>query len=252
VILHGVDFSGADSGGASKIRIVERNLRDRGGAVRVAGRVDRGSLLRVIRESAADGGQHAWRIDAPFGLPLETIAAAGIASDWRAVAEWMKSFGSPRGWRQSLRETTRKEPRRACDHEARTPMAPMNLRIFKQTWTLIAEVLLPLADDGIRIEPVANTSDPDAKVVVAEGCPSSVLQRYGWPHRGYKGGGDPPREVRAGLVGRLSSVGVLIPDRVAEQAIEDEEGDLLDALLLTTPPYQTVPTATASIEAWVY
>lgn len=130
-------------------------------------------------------------------------------------------------------------------------MAPMNLRLFKQTWTLVCEVLLPLAEAGVRIEPVAASGD--GRIVVAEGCPASVLQARGWPHRGYKGRGDPPRQRRAELLDRLvHEDGFEIAAAIAEQAITDEEGDVLDAILLVTDPLCGPPPAEAVREGWVY
>jgi hypothetical protein len=251
MILHGVDFSGADSGGAAKIRVVDRNLRARGDEVALRGRFDRKTLLRTILESAREPGEHLWRIDAPFSLATESLTALGVARDWKAMAAWMADFGSPRGWRHAVRAVDRREPKRFCDRADSTPMAPMNLRVFKQTWTLICEVLLPLAEAGVRIEPLVNTAEP-SRTTVCEGCPASVLHRLGWPTKGYKGQGDPPRVVRATILERLPSVGVRMPDALAREAMDDAEGDLLDAILLTTTPVQTVAPADAMIEGWVY
>lgn len=261
VVLHGVDFSGADSGGAAKIRVAERDLAPRS-AVRVPGRMDRNTLRKAIIASASDGREHFWRIDAPFGLPLECFAAArpeGMSSGdltWRAVADWMAGFGSAREWRTAMRELSRREPRRACDRQFRTPLAPMNLRVFKQTFTVITEILLPLADAGIAIEPVHGGSGSGCRVRVGEGCPASVLHARGWPSKGYKGGGEPPRVVREEIIRLLRKEGLEIPSPIAVEAIHDAEGDLLDALILVTQPLGVaVPpelAATAAVEAWVY
>jgi hypothetical protein len=261
VVLHGVDFSGADSGGAAKIRVAERDLAPRS-AVRVAGRMDRNTLRKAIIASASDGREHFWRIDAPFGLPLECFASVrpeGMSSGeltWRAVADWMAGFGSAREWRTAMRELSRREPRRACDRQFRTPLAPMNLRVFKQTFTVITEILLPLAEAGIAIEPVHGGTGSGCRVRVGEGCPASVLHARGWPAKGYKGGGEPPRVVREEIIRLLRKEGLEIPSPIAVEAIHDAEGDLLDALILVTQPLGVaVPpelAATAAIEAWVY
>jgi hypothetical protein len=249
VILHGVDFSGADAGGAAKIRMVSRDLAAPRTPIRQQGRFDRRGLVRRIVELAGDGGRHLVRIDAPFGLPLETLRRAEVEPSWRAMAAWMAGFGSPRRWRSELRQADRKEPRRVCDHAFQTPMAPMNLRVFKQTWTLIAEVLGPLVEAGIRVEPVM---PGESSVTVCEGCPASLLRLLGWPDHGYKGHGEPPRRVRADLLQRLGRTGVVVPRDMAEAAEADPEGDLLDAMLLTLDPLQCVPPAEALVEAWVY
>ncbi|MBL9150391.1 MAG: hypothetical protein JNM94_17025 [Phycisphaerae bacterium] len=251
MILHGVDFSGADGGGAAKIRIVERDFAKPRGPIVSRGRADRRGLLRQIRERATDGRRHVWRIDAPFSLPIETLDEFHVPHDWMAMARWMRDFGSPRGWRHDIRSVSRREPKRECDRAERTPMAPMNLRVFKQTWTLIAEVLLPLAEEGVRIEPVM-PGDPTAATTICEGCPASTLHRFGWPTRAYKGGGDPPALVRESIVASLRRDGMTIPDALAAEAIADTEGDLLDAMILVTPPVQTVVPREATIEAWVY
>ncbi len=250
ILLHGVDFSGADSGGAAKIRVVERDLGAPRAPVRLLGQFDRGALVRAIRASAEDGRLHLWRVDAPGGVPLATLGECGVPPEWRAAAAWMRDLGSPRGWRSAVRERTRREPRRACDTAASTPMAPMNLRIFKQTWTFVCEVLLPLAEAGIAVEPMSPVAG--ARVVVCEGCPASVLAGKGWARRGYKGGGAPPADVRADIVRELRNAGMAIPPALAEKAIADVEGDLLDALLLASEPVQTVVPREALIEGWVY
>jgi len=260
LILHGVDFSGADGGGAAKIRIAEREHAPRS-AVRVRGRLDRNGLRRAILESRSDGREHLWRIDAPFGLPAECFSEArpeGMPAGevtWRGIAEWMSGFGTAREWRGAMRELSRREPRRLCDREFRTPLAPMNLRVFKQTFTVITEILLPLSEEGIAIEPVAVPAG-GSSVRVCEGCPASVLLRRGWPAKGYKGGGEPPRVLREEIIRLLRKDGLEIPSPHAVEAIHDEEGDLLDAMILVTEPLAVpIPAehaATVSVEAWVY
>ncbi len=251
MILHGIDFSGASSGGAAKIRVVERDLLKRHEPIRSKGRMDRNSLVRHILECAKDGQQHMFRIDAPFGLALETLRQFDVSPTWSGMVTWMESFKDPRLWRTAIRKVSRQEPKRVCDQVFRTPMAPMNLRIFKQTWTLIAEVLKPLADSGIRIEPV-HSGHAKNQVAVCEGCPASILKFFGMPDHGYKGAELPPRQLRERLVRMLDQEHVRISDRMGQEAIDDGEGDLLDAMILLTEPLQWVPPATAKIEGWIY
>ena len=250
LVIHGVDFSGADSGGAAKIRVVTRDMSDPRAPVASMGRLDRRALVRAVLASRADGRNHLWRVDAPLSIPAEIVREFGLAEDWMAVARWMQEQGSPRMWRTAVRGLTRREPRRACDAAMSTPMSPLNLRVFKQTWTFICEVLLPLAEEGVRIEPcVPGTSNA---VVICEGCPASVLNARGWPKRGYKGAGEPPRALRAQLLRQLGEWGVVVPPAMAEEATRDEEGDLLDAIILATPPFAAVVPAVGRVEGWVY
>ena len=243
--LHGVDFSGAENGGLHKIRVASWKSPTE----IVVERADRKMLVRMILDSAKSDQNHLWRIDAPAGIPLQTIRAHGIAENWLASAQWSAQFGSPRAWSTKLREVSREEPRRKTDSESRTPMAPMNLRVFKQTWTFMCEVLLPLQSAGISISPMALTG---SRVTVCEGCPSSVLQRLGWPAKGYKGEGEPPSRVRALIARRLEETGIPISKVMMQKIIEDTEGDLLDAIILLTPPVFSAFPAEAIVEGWVF
>lgn len=250
IMLHGVDFSGADSGGAAKIRVVHRDLGAPRAAVVAGGQFDRTALVRAVDASTRDGRAHLWRVDAPMGMALATIRELGLAEEWRTVAAWMSECGGARPWRSRVRDTTRREPRRVCEQAMATPMASMNLRIFKQTWTFVCEVLLPLAESGVTIAPVLPR--PGAPVTVCEGCPASVLAAKGWAKRGYKGDGAGPATVRADLVRALRHEGMNIPQPLAEAAIADREGDQLDALILVSEPFQTVVPREAMVEGWVY
>ena len=149
-VIHGVDFSGADAGGEAGIRIASRPCVAESVVDRIE-RLDRTGLKRRILASLDDGHDHLWLIDAPFGLPLPTLEACGIPDDWSKTVEWMAGFRTPRDWRRGVRGVTRKEPRRLADRAAATPLASMNLRIFKQTWTAMVELLRPLADAGEEV-----------------------------------------------------------------------------------------------------
>ena len=249
MILYGIDFSGGADGGRGKIRVVRRDLADRGGAIAVLGAMSRRELRAAIEQEHESS---LWRIDAPFGLALETIESHGLEASWLECARWMRSFESPRAWRTALRDCSRREPKRYCDRASATPMAPMNLRVFKQTWTLVCEILLPLAEAGVRLEPVQRG---EAGPVVAEGCPASALRLRGWPWRGYKGRGEPPRAVRREILERLGSEwsgAATIPHDSFAAAIDDTEGDLVDAMLLVADPWCGPVPACANVEAWVY
>ncbi|MSR18407.1 MAG: hypothetical protein EXS00_04430 [Phycisphaerales bacterium] len=250
MIIHGVDFSGADSGATSRIRIASRTLGSRGGeSVRVE-RVDRNTLLRLIRASSLDGGRHLWRVNAAMGLPLEAVSKHEVALDWLEVARWMNAFGAPRPWRTAMRLTERAEPRRTADREFRTPMAPMNLRSFKQTWVFICQVLLPLAEEGqVSISPCRVVGG--AACTLAEGCPSWVLRARNLPAKGYTGDSAGPKRARAGIVAALAECGILLDTRVSTEAIDEPSGELLDAVLLSTDPVERSSPEVARLEGWI-
>ena len=249
-IIHGVDFSGADAGGEIGIRVASRSCVPESLIDRIE-RFDRSGLRRRIMASLEDGNEHLWLIDAPFGLPIPTLEACGIPIDWAATVEWMAGFRTPRDWRRGVRAVTRKEPRRLADRAAATPMASMNLRIFKQTWTAMVEVLHPLAKEGVRIEPLAGPRD--SRVVVAEGCPASILKRGGDSSRGYKGKEASNRDRRREILEIAHRQwGLRISESVADRCIDGTGGDDLDAVLMTLDPLVTVFPPEASVEGWVF
>jgi hypothetical protein len=192
VILHGVDFSGADGGGAAKIRIVERDFDKPRSPIVSRGRADRQGLLRQIRECAAGGRRHVWRIDAPFSLPIETLDAFRVPHDWMAMARWMRDFGSPRGWRHEIRSVSRREPKRECDpRRAHADGADESPR-------LQADVD---ADLGRALAPRRGGRAHRAGRVRRSGCNDDALRRLPGLHVA------PVRLADEGLQGRRRSAG---------------------------------------------
>ena len=246
LITHGVDYSGAKGGGGSKIVIA---TRDAEGLISVRRGATRQDLLTMIRSANADGNRHLWRIDAPISLPESVFAAHGISPDWLALARWMSTFDSARDWRRALRAVDRKERKRTCDRAAKAPLAPMNLRVFKQTWTAVCELLRPLAEEGFHIAPVHPT---DAPSILTEACPASVLDRIGQSSRGYKGAEPAHLQRRSELCSVLSEEGLDLPAQAIKHAERDAQGDVLDALLLLLPPVHEVVPREASIEGWIW
>jgi hypothetical protein len=58
--------------------------------------------------------------------------------------------------------------------------------------------------------------------------------------------------VRADLMRLLHRARIVVTPDMEAAAIDDVEGDLLDALLLTLDPLQWVPPSEARVEAWIY
>ena len=246
LVLHGVDFPGADSGGSQKIVVATRNGAEE---VVLRRRISRIELRTMILESMGQPSAQLWRIDAPFSLSSSIYQRHGIEPSWRALAEWMSGFATARDWRRAMRAVDRKEPKRTCDRVARTPMAPMNLRVFKQTWTVIRDVLLPLADAGVHVAPLHRT---ESSVLVTEGCPASVLFARGESSRGYKGSSDGHRQRRSRLCGLMRDWGIDLSPQDRRSAVEDSEGDVLDAALLLADSTLHVPPAEAALEGWIW
>jgi hypothetical protein len=126
----------------------------------------------------------------------------------------------------------------------------MNLRVFKQTWGFACQVLLPLTQAGVSVEPMAPA--PASTVSVCEGSPAGVLALHGWQRRGYKGVGEPPHAARSDIVRQLRHQGINVPPALAKQAENDAEGEWIDALLLLTDPTHTVVPSAGLVEGWIF
>ena len=266
-IYHGLDFSGASNPRQKTWLSTWRP----GEAAATRNGFSRGALVRSLLELAADGATHHVLIDAPLALPVEHLRQLGVDRSWTQVLRWLQEFQSPRAWRSKTRKVSRLEPRRDVDVRARTPMSPLNIRVFKQTWHAMVSLVLPLLEhpESVAVLPMtAAFFEPKrlrpqlVPVRIGEGCPASFLRSREWPHRGYKGPAPSCRERRAALLSHLQDdCAVEITPRTARLAVEDTEGDALDSLLLlpsaqrfaeSDPHTILAGHEDAAIEGWVY
>lgn len=199
------------------------------------GGLSHGELVALVRRSAADGYRHCWLIDAPLALPVELLERHKVPAAWPAALAWISSFGNAQAWRRACRSVSRREAWRGIDRSAKTPLPPTNLRVFKQTYHAIVSVVARLRPlDAVIVLPMelagaeggAGKRLDAATACIGEGCPSSTLQRLGWPHRGYKGPAGRNRELRQELLERLSrEVGSpVVPAAAAADPVVHVEG----------------------------
>jgi hypothetical protein len=135
----GIDFSGAAKAGR-KIWIAEaaveanhlRINRCTRACDLVGSSRDRTRCLPVLREFIGRPGRFAYGADFPFGLP----AALVEQSNWQEfVLNFAEKFPSDLEFSDLLHiRANAKELKRITDIEARTPLSPYNLRIFRQTY----------------------------------------------------------------------------------------------------------------------
>ncbi|UCG34229.1 MAG: hypothetical protein JSU68_06250 [Phycisphaerales bacterium] len=235
-LILGVDFSGAADAG-TKLWIccggmereelrVESCFRgqDLPGSAR-----ERDTCLRALRVFIARSGPSAVGLDFPFGLP-GALMPEGSWGDFAVC--FAASCESPGAFRRECYERAgRRELKRATDVEARTPFSPYNLRLYRQTYYGIGDVLGPLvADEAVSVLPMQQAK-PDRPWLL-EICPASTLKSLGM-YAPYKGRIGACRAGRERILSRLEGAGSL---RVADEAlrevvIEDAGGDALDSVL---------------------
>lgn len=232
--LLGVDFSAAADAGRA-LWVAEGRLR--AGIVEVTalrparelpgGGLARAAALAALRAYIAEQGEALVGIDAPNSLPR-----ALVTQNWR---RWLAGFAAlhptPEAFRDACRVATGgRELRRASDLAARTPFAPWNLRLYRQTWHAVAAVYAPLVEAGAVT--VAPFQPPlPGKPRLAEICPASTLKHLGL-YRPYKGRAAGLPAARGAILEAIRAATPLrLPKPLARRALEDSGGDALDAVI---------------------
>lgn len=232
----GVDFSGASQAG-SAIWIAEARLDDGRVAIescRAAAELPDSGQAReqclpalvayIARQERAIVG-----CDFPFSLPATLIER----DSWREFAlDFGERFASAADFLADCRRRANgREIRRACDSESRVPFAAYNLRIYRQTFHGIRDVLAPLLRDKMAVVLPMERPRTDRPWVV-EICPASTLKRAGL-YPSYKGRSAEARDARRRVIGGLVRRGWLAPlsPSMRRLAIDNTGGDALDSMI---------------------
>ena len=230
----GVDFSGARDAGKA-IWIADGIPVDGGLEVerlRCAGDLPDGgtgrtAALSALRVHLAGQKNALIGLDFPFGLPADLIDTPG----WPAFARgFSRRYPDPEVFREACRRHTGgKELKRRTDRRTATPFCAYNLRLYRQTYWGIAQVLAPLSEDArVAIVPVLDR--PGASATLAETCPASSLKRLDC-YRPYKGREPALATARQAVLDRLKHEGLRCSDAIADKTVKDIGGDALDALI---------------------
>jgi len=232
----GIDFSGAEKAGDA-IWIAEGCIGENG--VRIEGCRPASALagsgpararcLAALVSFIAEQRNAIIGCDFPFSLPEAMIGAL----DWRTFAVGLGGrFACAEDFLADCRgRGNGREVRRACDRESRVPFAAYNLRIYRQTYHGIRDVLAPLLRmSGAVVLPMEKPR-PDRPWVV-ETCPASTLKHAGL-YPSYKGSGEARRAARRRIVAGLVKSGLLarLSPSLQRLAVENQGGDALDSMI---------------------
>ena len=236
--IYGVDFSAAKDAGrriwiaAGAVWGDTLRIERCGPAERLpdSGR-GRDESLSALRTFVAGSGACAFGFDFPFGLPRALVRQ----DDWEPfVLSFPGEYASPEAFRRSCRETAGgRELKRVTDREARTPFSPYNLRLFRQTYHGIRDLLHPWVRDRLAcVLPMQGAAA--GRPWVLEICPASTLKaRWDDLYVPYKGATHERRVARERILDRLEVAGaVSIPDpAVRARVLDDDGGDALDSVI---------------------
>lgn len=259
----GLDFSGArDAGRRIWVTIAEAEadhlrVKTCQPAMALPGAAaDRDKVLAALRAFLAEQNA-AVGIDAPFTLPA-CMMGTGSYRDF--LRQFASRFSAAEDFRADCQARVGgKEIKRRCDRAAQTPFSPYNLRLYRQTFSVLRDVLAPLVlMHGARVVPISDVAS--ARMVLLETCPASWLKRCAL-YAPYKGNSDDRYAQREAILAALSGDERLMFDKAAdcERILADAGGDALDSVIAAAivaragrghgPPADwDGPT----IEGWVY
>lgn len=235
--VYGVDFSGAKNAGR-KIWIaggvVEGELLHFEMCKPAAKLPDSGAqiglALAALRTFILQRGPCVVGLDFPFGLPNPLVAEDRWEDFMQAFAERYPEAGS---FKQTCTDTAmastgRKELRRDTDVRAETPFSPYNLRIYRQTFYGIRDVLAPLVCSG-RVSVLPMQPAIPGRAWLLEICPASTLKEMGL-YQTYKN--TKSAAVRDAILSSLKHDGcAVVPEQVRCEILKDRDGDALDSVI---------------------
>ncbi len=243
--VHGVDFSGAQDAG--KLIWVASCVID-GDSLRVedcrpaaelpgSGR-DLGRALTALRDFIAESRDCVFGLDFPFGLPRSLIQN----EDWECfIRSFHNRHPSADEFKRACFEAGgRKELKRETDRESRTPFSPYNLRLYKQTYFGIRDVLTPLVLSG-QVSVLPMQRPESGKAWVLEICPASTLERQQLT-LSFKGSKPGRYESRLRILQAIESTTPLsIGDSTRLRVLEDRGGDALDSIIAACAVFAALP-----------
>ncbi len=188
--------------------------------------------------------------DACFGIP-----APFVHPSWQA---WLLTYPRRIVDAEALRQLCR-DQRRYTDRVARAPLAPGNLRIYRQTDAWLRNVLRALVlRRTADIAPFTPLSD--SRPWLFEVCPAVTLRALGLPARTYKGQSGAHRATRERILAGLETLGVVVKASQQSVICEQSSGDALDSLIAAVTVWLVIEQGLALralpepavVEGWIY
>jgi hypothetical protein len=237
----GVDFSGGAQAG-QKIWLAVGRVEDdrlfidecvRGAALPDSSR-DRSRCLAALRAFIRSAGDALIGLDFPLSLPHELIAE----KRWEQfIRSFPTRYAVPQDFRRAcFTAAHERELKRVTDIEARTPFSPYNLRLYRQTYYGLRDVISPLVHDrSVCVLPLQSVRSGVPHLI--EICPASTLKSMNL-YRPYKGKSIEQRETRALIWRSLQHEGLKLASRLKPIVLADPEGDALDSIIAAWATYQ--------------
>jgi hypothetical protein len=240
--LFGVDFSGATDAGR-KIwiaagRVDGHTLRIdtcRCGETLPGSSRERAHALGALRTLVGEVGPSIFGLDFPLSLPEPLLQSQSWA---RFVCAFARRYPSPQAFRGAcLAAASGKELKRVTDRESKTPFSPYNLRLYRQTYYGLRDLIEPLVRARLASVLPMQRPQPDRPWLI-EICPASTLKQL-YLYTPYKGRQPQHQAARASIVRAIRQIGpVRLSRPVASSVVADPEGDALDSVIAALAVYR--------------
>jgi len=233
--VHGVDFSGAEDAGKSiwiatgiiKGKTLEIEEIRPAKELPLSGRKREECLSALVDFISQEKGAIIG-MDFPFGLPAPLVKE----DNWESfVLSFTNRFSHPEEFKEKcFSGANNKELPRTTDKEKHTPFSPYNLRLYRQTYYGIHDLINPLVRDHLAYFLPMQTPCPD-KALIIEICPAATLKKERLYFR-YKGKDRMHYYNRLLILKRLKVAGLGITRLdLRSKVLKDSNGDALDSLI---------------------
>ena len=196
----------------------------------------RAECLAALRAFIRSAGEALVGVDFPLGLPHELMDRQTWLHFIHAFAD---RFATPQQFRQAcLGAAQGRELKRRTDIETKTPFSPYNLRLYRQTYYGLRDVIAPLVRErSVRVLPMQTSRSGLPRLI--EICPASTLKQMNW-YRPYKGRSISQRTARLTILRLLRREGVQLAGQLKLIVLADPEGDALDSVIAAWVAYRTL------------
>jgi hypothetical protein len=234
--VYGVDFSGAAQAG-KRIWVTRGVIQ--GDALRIEAcwqgadlpdsGSDRDRCLVALRDFIAKEQTSAFGLDFPFGLPCDLVKE----SSWEDfVLAFADHYPTPEAFRDACRAAAAgSEWKRITDRESHTPFSPYNIRLYRQTYFGIRDVIAPLVREGLAYVLPMQPARQDRPWLM-EVCPASTLKREYLYWSPYKGKSKEHHRARARILEALEgTLPLSVATPLRSVILDNAGGDALDSVV---------------------
>ncbi|WP_406660086.1 hypothetical protein V7O66_09560 [Methanolobus sp. ZRKC3] len=245
--IYGIDFSGAKNA-CKKIWVSRGNVVGDtlhiDECFRIAEKISsvnqvrpgRDECLAALRDIIVKDEDSVFGIDLSFSIPEALI----VEGDWESfILSFPSKYDSAQQFRESCRNMAGgKELKRVSEVKSKVPFSVYNLRLYRQTYFGIRDMLYPLVMEGLAcILPMQDAKS--GKPWLIETCPACRLKKEGM-YIPYKGKNDIELDARVRILEHFMKKGLVISSKLQVKIQEDPEGDALDSIIAAYSTFRSM------------